>query len=619
MIRPASILCASLIAVLTTSQLHAVDYFWQGGPGTLTDANYYDGTNANVPPSNAMTDAVFIGLDSTLTFNSSAGFGKLRVGHNQNPTVGIYEGAGTLTISGAGNVVELTGGAAAPNAALWVGNGHNGELSIEDGATLSVNRLAVIGAGSNGTPTGTLNVRTGGALRVLDGNLSIADRAGPTGNGVKGVVNLSDSASSISIEGPGTDLIVGARSRTGTFNQSDGTVTIVDSVEVANSNSSSTGSTLSISGGSLTTGTTGTGNFFVGRGSSVGATVNVSGTATVNVGNRYLMGGSDTPMAPAVPTAIATGSVTNHSGGTLNIDLDMRIADTFVAASSEATYNLSGTGVINTNVGPLPTDPLDTSSVIGRRGIGRFFQTGGTANFNSPLEIGNRGTTGASIAANGLYKVSGGDLNVNAPTATWPIALSIAPNGTGEFRVVGDDATIDVTGDFAISSTVDGNGTLAFETETGDLLSQINVLGSVTFNAGSILAFDFSNAAPTQTTYDVLTATTITDLGISFSGSGWGYQIVPGGNGQILQLIQGVDPGLSGDHNEDGVVDAADYVAWRKLNTNGEQGYTDFRTQFGQTAPGSGGGGQVPEPGAAVLVLIATLAVAGCRRRVVVG
>jgi len=622
--RHASFFCAATIAALITSQLQAqTPIFWQGGAGTLIDANYSDGTNANLSP--GATDYVHIGLDGAVTLSggAGAGFGRLRVGHNVNPTVGTFEGAGTLTLTGSGTFVELTDGLAAPNAAVWVGNGHNGELNIEDGAMLQANRLVVIGAGSNGTPTGTLNVTTGGWLRVLDGNLSIADRSGMTGNGVKGVVNLSGSTSQITIEGPATDLIVGARSRTGIFNQTDGTVTVVDSVEVANANSSSTGSTLSISGGSLTTGTTGTGNFFVGRGSSVGATVNIAGTAVVNVGNRYLMGGSDTPMAPAVPTAIATGAVTNHSGGTLNTDSDVRIADTFVAATSEATYNLSGTGIINTNVAGIPADPLTTSNVIGRRGIGRFIQTGGTANFNSPLEIGNRQSTGTAIAANGLYKISAGNLNVNAPTTTWPLGLNIAPNGTGEFRVVGDDATIDVTGDFAISSTADGNGTLAFELETGELFSLIDVSGIATFDAGAILALDASIATPAQPSYDVLTAVSIVDNGIDFNGpAGWGFEIVSGGNGQILRLVEGIAPVLTGDYNEDGVVDAADYVVWRKNPGafGGDQGYTDWRANFGATSPGSGSDSgavsQVPEPAAVALLLLGMVSFAFGRRPV---
>jgi len=197
--------------------------------------------------------------------------------------------------------------------------------------------------------------------------------------------------------------------------------------------------------------------------------------------------------------------------------------------------------------------------------------------------------------------------------------LNIAPNGTGEFRVVGDDATIDVTGDFAISSTANGNGTLAFELETGDLLSQVNVAGIATFNVGSILAFDVSNAAPTQTSYELLTAASIVDSGIDFNGpAGWGYEIVSGGLGQILRIADGLGPDLPGDHNLDGVVDAADYVAWRKLNIGGAQGYDDFVEHFGETAPGAGGGGQVPEPTAACMLMLAGLlglSSRQCRRR----
>jgi len=42
------------------------------------------------------------------------------------------------------------------------------------------------------------------------------------------------------------------------------------------------------------------------------------------------------------------------------------------------------------------------------------------------------------------------------------------------------------------------------------------------------------------------------------------------------------------DYNSNGVVDAADYVAWRKNNINAQQGYTDWRANFG--AAGSSGG-----------------------------
>jgi hypothetical protein len=457
-----------------------------------------------------------------------------------------------------------------------------------------------------------LNVRTGGILTVSDGNLSIADRSGSTGNGVKGVVNLSDPGSKIDILGPGADLVLAARTRTATYTQTDGTVSINDTIDVASQSGSSTGTTFNVSGGTITTGTSNgatAGNFFLGRGASVGATVNISGTAVVNVGNRFLMGGTDSPTAPALPTAISTGVVTNQSGGTLNTDADIRVADAFISPTSDATYNLSGTGIINSTTGGL----------IGRQGTGKFIQTGGTANFNGALSIGNR-ETATTTTANGLYKISAGTLIITA--ASPAVALDIAPKGTGEFRLVGDDGTVTVNGDLSVSSTADGNGKLAYEFETGDLLSQINVTGTATFNAGAILALDSANASPTQTSYDLLTAASIVDSGISFSGpAGWAYQIVAGGNGQILRAVQTGPAGVPGDYNNNGTVDAADYVLWRnggplqnEIDNPGTVTAADYdawRANFGK--PGSGAGTsttQVPEPAAGVLILISLMAAA---------
>jgi hypothetical protein len=64
-----------------------------------------------------------------------------------------------------------------------------------------------------------------------------------------------------------------------------------------------------------------------------------------------------------------------------------------------------------------------------------------------------------------------------------------------------------------------------------------------------------------------------------------------------------------GDHNGDGKVDAADYVHWRKNDSGNDQGYADWRANFGNP-PGGGGasvGGQstVPEPATALLALTA--------------
>jgi hypothetical protein len=90
-----------------------------------------------------------------------------------------------------------------------------------------------------------------------------------------------------------------------------------------------------------------------------------------------------------------------------------------------------------------------------------------------------------------------------------------------------------------------------------------------------------------------------------------------------------VEPGLDGDFNNDGVVDAVDYTVWRNnfgdldetnINNNGDGGdvgpgdYTLWKSSYGNMAPGSGGLGSyaVPEPVSAAMLL--PLIVAGLMR-----
>ena len=55
--------------------------------------------------------------------------------------------------------------------------------------------------------------------------------------------------------------------------------------------------------------------------------------------------------------------------------------------------------------------------------------------------------------------------------------VSADPKVQGEVTY---DATIDVTGNMLVDNTANGLGKLAFELESGDLLSMINVTGNAT-------------------------------------------------------------------------------------------------------------------------------------------
>jgi hypothetical protein len=123
---------------------------------------------------------------------------------------------------------------------------------------------------------------------------------------------------------------------------------------------------------------------------------------------------------------------------------------------------------------------------------------------------------------------------------------------------------------------------------------------------------------------DVRTGDVVEDLGLAFianTNDGWATHL----NGATDPLTRprlviysdlSADVGQEGDHNEDGVVDAADYVAWRKTpgSFGGDPGgYNAFRGNFGES--GAGAGGAVPEPATWLLGLVACAAIATIRKR----
>ena len=88
-------------------------------------------------------------------------------------------------------------------------------------------------------------------------------------------------------------------------------------------------------------------------------------------------------------------------------------------------------------------------------------------------------------------------------------------------------------------------------------------------------------------------------------------RILPANQGLALVDGPGMGPsettGPDGDYNADGIVDAADYVMWRKdpASFGGQAGYDLWVMNFGNTAGGSGvGSAAVPEPASALLVVV---------------
>jgi autotransporter-associated beta strand protein len=87
-----------------------------------------------------------------------------------------------------------------------------------------------------------------------------------------------------------------------------------------------------------------------------------------------------------------------------------------------------------------------------------------------------------------------------------------------------------------------------------------------------------------------------------------------------LEVARFIPPTLAGDFNDDGRVDAADYIVWRKMDGT-PSGYNDWRTNFGSSSPGAGSGSAlrensaVPEPSVVVMLFVGIVGVVARRHR----
>jgi hypothetical protein len=154
---------------------------------------------------------------------------------------------------------------------------------------------------------------------------------------------------------------------------------------------------------------------------------------------------------------------------------------------------------------------------------------------------------------------------------------------------------------------------------------RVDVDGAAFF-AISTASGGYSVPVPTDSTY-----------AITFSGGGFQTfmtlaNVLKGENEKLDYLVSAL-AGVPGDYNDDGTVDAADYVVWRKTvgtttmlpndpdgGTIGEQQYDTWRMHFGEPTGGGSHGAlayqnAVPEPASLWSCGIAVILWLGSRRR----
>jgi autotransporter-associated beta strand protein len=276
--------------------------------------------------------------------------------------------------------------------------------------------------------------------------------------------------------------------------------------------------------------------------------------------------------------------LTAAPGATLNIGSPTS------TATNNVTFALSHADNVNTFQG----------NINARRGVLRLDSSLNAANF-SGTGMGGANVASVQVQAGQTFTFGSGGTNT-----TYDGIVA----GAGTFRKVGNGTTT-------------FNGTNA-NTHSGDTKIEDGTLsitqaylanaGDVYLSTGSIFDLNF---AATDTIGALFIDGVQQALG-TWGGTGSGATNITAlitGTG-ILDVTEAPGAG-DADYNADGVIDAADYVAWRKdpaANGGDPAGYVLWTQQFGQASPGAGGGGAVPEPTTIGLVLIGLATLAGRRR-----
>jgi hypothetical protein len=303
--------------------------------------------------------------------------------------------------------------------------------------------------------------------------------------------------------------------------------------------------------------------------------------------------------------------------------------------STLATYDVANSGVVTVNSGGSINNAI--SNLVSGGGSRTTINSGGQINL----------VGGTTLELNGALLVNNGTV-----TGTVNVNYGSLAKGTGSYDVVnvneggvyspGNSPGISSAASVSFQNGLFTSGAprLVMElggTTPGTQYDELHVAGSLTLNGtldvelvdlggGMFLphagnSFDILDWGSLSGTFSAIQLPTLSG-GLAWNTS----QLYTTG------VLSVVSAGVPGDYNNNGVVDAADYVVWRKNNNTAatlpndstpgmvdNSDYTVWRSHFGQTAgAGSGLGvaiGAVPEPAAWMLVSIAFAVVGGRQRK----
>ncbi|MCI0333103.1 MAG: proprotein convertase P-domain-containing protein [Planctomycetes bacterium] len=158
------------------------------------------------------------------------------------------------------------------------------------------------------------------------------------------------------------------------------------------------------------------------------------------------------------------------------------------------------------------------------------------------------------------------------------------------------------------SSNLSSSFPLTYDDEATSLKSA-ELMGSTIGNA-EVIGRDGMEPRDFIPAHGAAFGTNLSDFDGENAAGTWRLYVGDAAPGEIGTLIFFTVYGFTvpaGDYNGDGVVDAADYVAWRK-NDGTQAGYNGWRMNFGETVGGAGAAASanaaVPEPWSSALIWI---------------
>jgi fibronectin-binding autotransporter adhesin len=623
-----------------------------GGTGLLQVGASGQGTMTIYGIASVSDQAAGIGVP---LFAGPLGSGAVSViGPNASWTNGavLSYGSGSLTITGGGTVTDKDDNTGGGNTTTTVsGTGSHWTITgtlelafylpagtdvitVDTGGLVSVGGTADIGA------TDIINIGSGGVAGSFQaGNI--------VNNGTlhfnhTGAVTFSSplsGAGGVLKDGAGSSTVTNAAGYTGSFTVQNGQLILKNTFGAAAFNADSSGllrfDAAVVNLGSSAIRANGSVPIEYNNSTVNGGFLRGTGTHTLLAGGTNTFNGSTSFGANIVQDGMANFNNFTNAGA--------------LASNAQLNFN----GGVNTSSGTFTVNNELIAQDFSNDGIWIINNGGQVDNGTNNLVCGggSRTTLNAggvmflsddtSWELNGALLINDGEIN-----GTTNVNFGSVAKGSGSYEIVNvlaggalapgnGTGSVTITGNYAQAA----GGSLLAElggTTQGSQYDSVAIAGAAHLDGmlDVSLVGGFTPAAGDS--FELLRATggilgAFSNVALPALSVGLSWNV---GYSDVAVLLQVTGVTLAGDYNQDGIVDAADYVVWRKNQgttnalpndptggTIGTAQYNTWRTDFGQTA-GSGSAlpsakplsAAVPEPATWVLLMITMMAICAQRR-----